>query len=171
MLQYRCDWCGREKRPDQRWIIGLAVQRSGVTGNRRQFETLKKWSAKWAAHPLAVHFCCDKHKDKYIEALFTSPWHSPGRNAIAKAAFLRRTEGAARKQDPDPVAEWYIENEDSASSQEEVKIKKAKRTGTRKVERESKHFFDDNDGIHARAFGIVLDPEEKPKSKTESRNG
>ena len=146
-MLYRCDWCGREKRPDQRWIVGLAVQRSGVTGNRRQFETLK-----------------------YIEALFTSPWHSPGRNAIAKAAFLRRTEGAARKQNPDPVAEWYIENEDSAKPQEEVKIKKAKRKGTRKVERESKHLFDDNDGIHARAFGIVLDSEEKPKSKTESRN-
>ncbi|HEU5414152.1 MAG TPA: hypothetical protein VFW31_10360 [Candidatus Angelobacter sp.] len=83
---------------------------------------------------------------------------------------MRRTEGAARKQHPDPVAEWYIENEDSAKSQAEVKIKKAKRTGTRKVERESKQLFDDNDGIHARAFGIVLDPEEKPKSKTESRN-
>lgn len=170
MLQYKCDWCGREKRPDQPWIVGLAVQRSGVTGNRRQFETLKKWSAKWAAHPLAVHFCSEKHKNNFIDALFTSPWHSPGTDAIARAAFLRRTEGATRKQHPDPVAEWYIENEDSAKSQAEVKIKKAKRRSPRKTERGPKHLFDDSDSIHARAFGIILDAREGAKFKPKSRN-
>lgn len=169
MLQYRCDWCGREKSADQSWILGLAVQRSGMTGNRRQFETLKKWSAKWAAHPLAVYFCCEKHKNEYIDALFSSPWPSPGRNAIAKAAFLRRNEGAARKQNPDPVAEWYIEKERSSASTEGAKPQ-TKRRRARKTEKVPKDLFDPNDSFHARALGIVLDPRERPKSKEDSPN-
>lgn len=167
-MQYTCDWCGREKKPDQPWIMGLAVQRSGITGNRRQFETLKKWSAKWAAHPLAVHFCSEKHKNEYIDALFTSPWPPVGRNAVARAAFLRRSEGRNGKQDPHPVAEWYIEKESSAKSPEEGKTQKGKRRRRRKTENVPEHLFDDTDSFHARAFGIVLDRKEDPKSKEDS---
>lgn len=166
MLQFRCDWCGREKRPDQHWILGLAVQRSGITGNRRQFETLKKWSAKWAAHPLAVHFCSEKHKDEYIDALFTSPWPSVGKNAFTKAAYSRRAERGTRKQDPDLVAEWYIEKEKSSASQDETKTRTKRRR--RKTEKNPNDLFTSTDRFHARALGIVLDPEDDPQPKEDS---
>jgi hypothetical protein len=162
LLQYWCDWCGRQKKPHESWIVGLAVERRGVTGNRRQFETLEKWSAKWAAHPLAVHLCSEKHKDKYVDALFTSPWPSVSKTAIAKAAFLRRNEQRSRKEKSDVVAEWYIEKEDSSALRQRELANAQKRKRRRHAEKVPTDPFTEMDNLHARSFGILLDPPNQP---------
>jgi len=131
---------------------------------------LKKWSAKWAAHPLAVHFCSEKHKDEYIDALFSSPWPSSlGKNTFTKAAYSRRGERGTRKEDPDLLAEWYIEKESSTTSREEEKTR-AKPRRRRKSEKTPTDLFNASDRFHARAFGIVLDPSDDPQSQEDAPN-
>jgi hypothetical protein len=172
LLEYRCDWCGRQKKPQDAWILGLAVEHKGVTGNRRQFETLRRWSAKWASHPLAVHFCCEEHKRKYLDALFASPWPAVDRSALARAAHLRRT-GQARKgkDDSGAVAEWRIEDEPSpATKTEQAAEQKKKRRRKPRTANTPEIVFNETDRFHARALGILLDAPDggspRPKNLT-----
>ncbi len=164
MLEYKCDWCGRQKKPKDAWILGLALERNGVSGTRRQFETLRGWSAYWAAHPLAVHLCCEQHKEKYLDALFTSPWPAVNRADIARAAHLRRTDDHSRKSKDDSGAavEWYIEEACSApASREQKDTPKKKRPPKSRKPKPPAIVFSETDHLHARFLGILL---ESPKS-------
>jgi len=162
LLQYKCDWCGREKKPNQSWIIGLAAERKGVTGNRRQMETLKKWDIQWAAHPLAVHFCSAKHKDKYVDALFTSPWRPASKSEAARAAFLRRNAEPSREKLSDAVIERHIADQSKAAAREQEKKPAQARRRRRKAKEQNlpNDLFASTDAFYARSMGIRLDPPE-----------
>lgn len=69
MQQYLCDWCGRQRRDRESWIVALAAEHLGVTSCRREISIAAHWSEELARHPFAVHFCSEVHKQKYIERL------------------------------------------------------------------------------------------------------
>ena len=72
MIEYVCDSCGKRKRDDQNWILGLAAENIGIVSARREVNILSRWAEAQAVHPLAVHFCSEKCKEKYMEKLFAS---------------------------------------------------------------------------------------------------
>ena len=73
MLQYMCDWCKRVKQSGEAWILGFAAETVGITAAKREVTLASHWDANRAAHPLAVHFCSEEHKDDYVAALFDFP--------------------------------------------------------------------------------------------------
>jgi hypothetical protein len=70
MILFNCDSCQAVKNPDEVWILGLAAEAVGVTAARREVNILSSWDYANAVHPLAVHFCSESCKDKYIDKLF-----------------------------------------------------------------------------------------------------
>lgn len=172
MLEYKCDWCGRPKKPGDVWIVGLAGESSGARRNRRQVETLKKWNARWAAHPLAVHFCSEEHKDKYVSALFTSPWPSADKSAFAKAAAFRRRKSPPKPEKmSDAVVERHIEDSPSVPPRHDQANKKPRKSrGKQKSKKLPADIFAEFDTFYARSLGIVLDAPARPKDSAQ-RNG
>ncbi len=69
MLQYTCDWCKRQKKPEENWILGFAAERSSSSGYRREVSFASRWTEEWARHALAVHFCSEEHKKNYVDVL------------------------------------------------------------------------------------------------------
>lgn len=70
MIQYVCDGCHKRKKADQSWILGLAAESIGMQTARREINILSSWSDPEATHPMAVHFCSNRCKDKYMDWLF-----------------------------------------------------------------------------------------------------
>jgi hypothetical protein len=70
LLEYTCEWCRRTKKDGERWILGLAAEKVGAMAARREITILAEWSERWASHNLAVHFCCGKHKESFVLAMF-----------------------------------------------------------------------------------------------------
>jgi hypothetical protein len=70
MLQYVCDWCGKVKKSSDVWRLGIAAEQIGVVSARREVNILSSWNDTTAVHPLAVHFCSETCKDKYMAELF-----------------------------------------------------------------------------------------------------
>lgn len=70
MIQFACDSCLAVKGPADIWILGLAAEALGVTAARREVAILSTWDRERAVHPLAVHFCSEACKDRYVAALF-----------------------------------------------------------------------------------------------------
>lgn len=70
MIEFVCDTCHRRKKDDQNWILGLAAETVGVQSARREINILSTWADEQAIHPLAVHFCSERCKDKYTNWLF-----------------------------------------------------------------------------------------------------
>jgi hypothetical protein len=70
VVTYRCEWCKREKKAGQRWILALAAERVTRTVRRREIKVLRQWHSAWAQHPLAVHLCCRDHLDRYVQVMF-----------------------------------------------------------------------------------------------------
>lgn len=168
-MEYRCDWCHRIKKPGDVWIVGLAGERSGVSGSRRQMETLKKWSTQWAVHPLAVHFCSERHKDNFVEALFKSEWPSVSKGAISRAAARRRK---AKDKNPEKISDAVVERhiEDGPSVLEHGQAKsKAQKSRKRKSKKPPSNIFADTDAFYARSLGIVLDDPTEPKDETSEK--
>ncbi len=87
LLTFVCDWCKRPKAPGQRWILGFAAERMGAAGVQREISIASAWSERSADHPLAVHFCCEAHKQAYIMALFEqNPAQQPRRRVSQQVA-------------------------------------------------------------------------------------
>ena len=91
MRAYVCDWCKRLKKQNEEWILGFAAERTGATGVQREISIAAAWSDVAAAHPLAVHFCCAAHQERYITALFKSP------PAASRARKARVVTGVSRR--------------------------------------------------------------------------
>jgi hypothetical protein len=72
MVHYSCDFCGRMKQEDERWILGFAAENRGVTAARREIVIAPQWDEDRAVDWLAVHFCSQEHKDQYTAALFAA---------------------------------------------------------------------------------------------------
>jgi hypothetical protein len=70
MIKFVCDSCGKVKRPADLWILGLAAEAVGITAARREVNIISVWDRDRAVHPLAVHFCSEACKKKYIHRLF-----------------------------------------------------------------------------------------------------
>jgi hypothetical protein len=71
MMQFVCDTCGKVKKNGTDWILGLAAEQVGAVTARREVNILTSWTHPETVHPLAVHFCSEKCKNKYIAELFT----------------------------------------------------------------------------------------------------
>jgi hypothetical protein len=71
MIEFVCESCHKRKREGQKWILGLAAESVGAQSARREVNILSTWSDAQAVHPLAVHFCSERCKDKYVNRLFT----------------------------------------------------------------------------------------------------
>lgn len=74
MIRFVCDSCGRTKRTGQEWLLGLAAERVGAQSAQKEINILSSWAEPQAVHPMAVHFCSERCKDKYVAKLFG---HSP----------------------------------------------------------------------------------------------
>ena len=70
MIEFVCDSCHKRKQEGQSWILGLAAESVGVKSARREVNILSAWSVPEDVHPLAVHFCSERCKDKYMERVF-----------------------------------------------------------------------------------------------------
>ncbi len=70
MLQFRCDFCRREKKEGESWLLGIAAQSVAPTAARREIVMASTWDPKRLCHPLAVHFCSQAHAERYIASLF-----------------------------------------------------------------------------------------------------
>lgn len=70
MINFSCDNCGKLKKAEQEWILGLAAESMGATSARREINILSRWVEPEAVHPLAVHFCSEHCKDRYMKKLF-----------------------------------------------------------------------------------------------------
>ncbi len=71
MIEYVCDSCHKRKKENQSWILGLAAERVGVQSARREINIMSAWSQPEAVHPMAVHFCSERCKDRYMKKLFS----------------------------------------------------------------------------------------------------
>ncbi|MGE5206999.1 MAG: hypothetical protein ACM3PW_15400 [Chlamydiota bacterium] len=70
MLRYECDFCRRLKQKDEGWILGFAAENIGVTAARCEVTILPHWDEVRAVDYLAVHFCCERCRQKYMANLF-----------------------------------------------------------------------------------------------------
>ena len=70
MIHFACDSCRRVKVPNEIWLLGLAAETVGVVAARREVTILPIWDRDQAVHRLAVHFCSEECKDKYVAKLF-----------------------------------------------------------------------------------------------------
>ena len=71
MIEFVCDNCHKRKHDRDDWILGLAAESIGVQSARREVNILSRWSEAESVHPMAVHFCSEKCKDRYMKRLFT----------------------------------------------------------------------------------------------------
>jgi len=72
MIQFVCDTCGKVKAGDDLWILGLGADQLGVTSAIREVDILSSWNDEQSRHPLAVHFCSEKCKNKYMAKAFAT---------------------------------------------------------------------------------------------------
>lgn len=71
MIEYVCDSCHKRKKEGQSWILGLAAESIGTQTACREINVLSIWSNVQAVHPMAVHFCSERCKDRYVNRLFS----------------------------------------------------------------------------------------------------
>lgn len=128
-MQYVCDWCKRTKQPTDRWILGFAAESLGAAVNKTEITVCSRWSPTSAAHPLAVHFCSEQHKNAYIRLLF-DPAHKRRRLAArqgtssslairgaTKAAKAISTQVEAREDQPAASTRRRVRRENRKSAE------------------------------------------------------
>ena len=95
MIQFACDSCRRVKALNEVWLVGLAAETVGVSAARREVTILSVWDSEQAVDRLAVHFCSEGCKDKYVAKLFGADNTRAGggkrnmRNAASRTKFSR----------------------------------------------------------------------------------
>ena len=91
MIHFACDSCRRVKSSNQIWLLGLAAETVGVVATRREVTILPIWDRDQAVHRLAVHFCSEECKDKYVAKLFGQ---ENSRTERARRSVRKRLSGA-----------------------------------------------------------------------------
>jgi hypothetical protein len=71
MIAFICDSCGKLKKETQDWILGIAAESRGAVSASREINILSVWADAQAVHPLAVHFCSERCKERYMNKLFS----------------------------------------------------------------------------------------------------
>jgi hypothetical protein len=95
MIHFACDSCRRVKVLSEIWLLGLAAETVGVVAARREVTILPIWDRDQAVHRLAVHFCSEECKDKYVAKLFGQ---ENSRTEGAKRGVTKRLSGTAAKR-------------------------------------------------------------------------
>lgn len=109
MLLYGCDFCGKVKGPNDKWLLGVAAETISPTSAHRTISMAAAWDDNRAVDPLAVHFCSVRCKDKYIGKLFArEPGGEvveqetleliPGSQRVSRRKSSRRSVQARRKK-------------------------------------------------------------------------
>lgn len=94
MVRFQCDTCRRLKEPDEAWILGFAAQNIGVTSARREVEIAAMWDRARAVETLAVHFCSEQCRSKYVSVLFgDTPQTQTGEVTVTKRRIQRYVPG------------------------------------------------------------------------------
>ncbi len=158
LLEYLCDWCRKPKRPGADWILGFAAEKLGPASARREITITDSWSDKWAGHPLAVHFCSERHKQKYIDALFRDPVATPSRRRRRAAVALRA--GALSAREVDSV----VGCNGGATEFEPGDVPQVRRQRRRR-----KPGFNTCDDLRAHGLGIRLDGSSARSTSTQQR--
>ena len=70
MMEFLCDTCHARKKAGQHWVLGLAAESANARTERREIRTLPSWADARAMHPLAVHFCSERCREKYMTWIF-----------------------------------------------------------------------------------------------------
>jgi hypothetical protein len=95
MVRFQCDTCGRLKQENEAWILGLAAENIGVTSARREISIANAWERSRAVERLAVHFCSDQCRAKYMQTLFSGlPETLQGVATVATRRMQRVIPGA-----------------------------------------------------------------------------
>lgn len=95
MIRFQCDGCGRLREEGEVWILGFAAENIGVTSARREIAIASSWDRPRAVEPLAVHFCSDECRAKYMSALFGgSPQVQDGTATLTRRRVKRVIPGA-----------------------------------------------------------------------------
>jgi hypothetical protein len=95
MIRFQCDGCARLKEEGEIWILGFAAENIGVTSARREVAIASSWDRPRAVEPLAVHFCSDECRARYMRALFGGSTEvQDGAVAVTKRRVKRVVPGA-----------------------------------------------------------------------------
>ena len=70
MVEFICETCHKRRKDNKNWILGLAAESLGAQSARREINILSSWADEQAVHPMAVHFCSERCKEKYMNWLF-----------------------------------------------------------------------------------------------------
>lgn len=70
MMEFFCETCHARKRAGEKWILGFSPETSDSDPSSREISILPQWSDTRAVHPLAVHFCSHRCREKYVTWLF-----------------------------------------------------------------------------------------------------
>lgn len=150
MLQYTCDWCHRQKKPGENWILGFAAERTNSSGYRREVSFVSHWTEEWARHPLAVHFCSEEHRNNYVEVL------------MGGARLLRQRTEKLR-----PITSGAVAPAATAADVAQAPATQARRSTRRPAERAPE--FTEADSVRAHALGVYFPQSggrERGKQKT-----
>jgi len=102
MIHFDCDSCRRVKALNEVWLLGLAAETVGVVAARREVTILPVWESDQAVDRLAVHFCSEECKDKYVAKLFgqenskTEGAKRGARKRLSGSTVTRRKKSARR---------------------------------------------------------------------------
>jgi hypothetical protein len=146
LIRYSCDWCKREKRPGEQWVMGLAAEKIGPAGRRRQYIGLRQWSERLASDPLAVHFCSEEHKNLYVARLIASS--KSGRRALPRNVEPTKVQPQAA------TAPAIVVTKPRASA----KLEQSRRPAAKKPGRKPIAFTPE-DRMRAHGLGVRLDTE------------
>jgi hypothetical protein len=91
MIRFVCDSCERIKGASDLWLLGLAAEAVALTAARRELTILPAWDNERAVHPLAVHFCSERCKDRYVARLFD-------KEVVMEERSLRRSRKSPNRQ-------------------------------------------------------------------------
>jgi hypothetical protein len=92
MVRYECDSCHALKRAGEVWILGFAAENIGAVTARREVTIVSAWDETRAVDYLAVHFCSDECRRKYMTHLFAE---EPAQKEVVETVTLAPARVAA----------------------------------------------------------------------------
>lgn len=155
--RYRCDWCLRVMKRGETWILGYAAERRGAVSTRCEFSLAERWSYIAAHHPLAVHFCSEEHKNKYVQALFQGALSPTTQGICLKhqgTSSNTRSNRAQPKMSP-PLGERPTPDTTMAYVPKKPPQRSARRRAAKKVGTAAG--FAEKDGLRAHGLGVSLE--------------
>ena len=101
MIRFECDSCRCLKEEGESWILGFAAESIGVVSARREISIADAWDRSRAVETLAVHFCSDRCRARYVNELFSD---APETRAGERTVIKRRVKRVA----PNAIVETVV---------------------------------------------------------------